>query len=301
MEDHRLKAFCLLAEMKSFSRAAEAKFMTQSAMSHLVKKLEDDLGVRLINRHSRTISLTPAGKAFYRHARRILDLYRDMEDDVYSTAGKVKGPLHIGASPTVAACMLSQVLYGFLKKYPEVRIEVSVSNTGGIIGSLLDGTVDIGLVEGDITETTVHSQVTAEDEIVLVASDENPLSAEESVDPARLVGQPFILPEKGSGIREFIETFLKAGGIDPGDIDVSMTIGSPELVVQMVQAGMGISFVSKWAVFRAVKEGSLKILPLRGGKLRRKIYTLCAEEDPSTLTVRSFRDFVREFRFFVPF
>ena len=79
MEDHRLKAFRLLAEIKSFSRAAKAKFITQSAMSHLIKKLEDELGVKFINRHSRTISLTPAGRAFYRHAKGILTQYRSME------------------------------------------------------------------------------------------------------------------------------------------------------------------------------------------------------------------------------
>ncbi|GMT47471.1 MAG: LysR family transcriptional regulator [bacterium] len=302
MEDHRLKAFCLLAEMKSFSRAAEAKFITQSAMSHLIKNIEDELGTKLINRHPKTISLTPAGKVFYEHAKTILDLYRDMEDDVYSTVGKVKGSLHIGASPTVATYLLSQVFYGFLKKYPEVSIEVSVSNTERIIDILNEGAIDIGIVEGNIKDTTVSSEVIAEDEIVLIASDDNPLTKEKKpINPGHLVTQPFIMPEKGSGLREFIDTFLQTNSIDPKDIKVSMTIGNPELIIQMVQAGTGISLVSKWAVFRAVKEGSVKILSIKGKKLRRKFYTVSIEKEPSTLTVKTFKDFIREYRFFVPF
>ena len=301
MEDHRLKAFCLLAEMKSFSRAAEAKFITQSAMSHLIKNLEDELGTKLINRHSKIISLTPAGKVFYKHAKSILDLYRSMEDDVYSTVRKVKGSLHIGASPTVANYLLSQAFYGFLKKYPEVNIEVSVSNTERIIDILNEGAMDIGIVEGNIKYATVFSEVIAEDEIVLIASDDNPLIGETSIRPGHLITQPFIMPEKGSGLREFIDTFLQTSSIEPKDIRVSMTIGNPELIIQMVQAGMGISFVSKWAVFRAVKEGSVRILPIKGKKLRRKFYTVSLEKEPSTLTVKTFKDFIKEYRFFVPF
>ncbi|VAX28444.1 hypothetical protein MNBD_NITROSPIRAE03-1223 [hydrothermal vent metagenome] len=302
MEDHRLKAFCLLAEMKSFSKAAEAKFITQSAMSHLIKNLEDELGTKLINRHPKTISLTPAGKVFYKHAKCILNLYRSMEDDVYTTVGKVKGALHIGASPTVATYLLSQVFYAFLKKYPEVGIEVSVSNTEKIIDILNEGAIDIGMVEGNIKDTTVSSEVMAEDEIVLIASDDNPLTKEKkSISPGHLVTQPFIMPEKGSGLREFIDTFLQTNSIDPKDIKVSMTIGNPELIIQMVQAGTGISLVSKWAVFRAVKEGSVKILSIKGKKLMRKFYTVGIEKEPSTLTIKTFKDFIREYRFFVPF
>jgi len=299
MEDHRLKAFCLLAELKSFSKAAEAKFITQSAMSHLIKNLEEELGTRLINRHSKTISLTPAGKVFYEHAKRILDLYRRMEDDVYSTAGKVQGTLRIGASPTAATYLLSQVFYGFLKRYPGVHLDVPVSNTERIIDLLKDGSLDAGIVEGNLKDRTLHSEVMAEDEIVLIASDDNPLAKEESIRPELLVKEPFIMPERGSG--EFIDTFLQTNGIDPKDIRVSMTIGNQELIIRMVQAGMGISLVSKWSVFRAVKEGSVKILSISGSKLFRKFYYVSIEEEPATLVLKAFRDFTREYRFFVPF
>jgi DNA-binding transcriptional LysR family regulator len=176
MEDHRLKAFCHVVELKSFSKAAEAKFMTQSAMSHLVKNLEDELGVKLLNRKAKTVTFTPAGRLFYDYARQILQLYKKMENDVYSLAHKVKGPLPIGASPTAATYLLPQVFYSFAKNYPEVQIEVSVSNTEAIIDYLCDGKIDLGIIEGDTKKRTIHFEEIAEDEMVIIASDENPLS-----------------------------------------------------------------------------------------------------------------------------
>ena len=153
MEDHRLKAFCLVVEMKSFSKAAEAKFMTQSAMSHLIKNLEDELGVRLLSRKGKNTILTPAGRIFYEHAKKILEDYKTMGNDIYNLVKKVKGPLYIGASTTVATYLLPQVFYDFSKSYPEVRIHLSVSNTEKIINELQQGKIDIGIVEGNVKDT----------------------------------------------------------------------------------------------------------------------------------------------------
>src|SRR4030042_5905657 len=88
MEDHRLKAFCLVVGMKSFSKAAEAKLMTQSAMSHLIKNLEDELGVKLLNRQAKMVTPTLAGRLFYDYAMQILGLYKKMEHDVYELVQK---------------------------------------------------------------------------------------------------------------------------------------------------------------------------------------------------------------------
>jgi len=301
MEDHRLKAFCLVVELKSFSKAADAKFMTQSAMSHLIKNLEDELGVKLLNRHSKTVAPTPAGRLFYEHARKILEQYKIMKNDVYNIVSKIKGPLHIGASTTAAAYLLPQVFYSFLKTYPEVTIEITVSNTEKIINDINEGRADIGIVEGNIKNPGVLLEDIAEDEIVIIASDDNSLTKKKSLMPHDLISQPFIMPEIGSGIREVIDDFLYAAGINPEDIKMAMTAGSPELIVQMVQAGMGISFVSKWSVFRAIKDGSINVLNVSGKRLRRKFYLISLENEPSTIAARTFKKFVKEYRFFIPF
>ncbi len=300
MEDHRLKAFCLLAELKSFSKAAEAKFITQSAMSHLIKNLEEELGVKLINRDSKKISLTPAGRVFYQYAKRILGLYKEMENEVYNIATKVKGALYIGATPTVAVYLLPQVLYEFMKRHSEVRVELSVDSTEKIVESLETGSIDLGIVEGKLKSKLLNTEEIAEDEIVVIASDDNPLAGKEKVAPRELLSQPFIMPARGSGLREFVEDFFRQMKLNPEKLRICMTIDTPELIVQMVQAGGGIAFVSKWAAFRALREGSVKILPVSRKKLMRKFYLLTTEPEPSSMGVKRFREFLREYRFFEP-
>jgi DNA-binding transcriptional LysR family regulator len=301
MEDNRLKTFCLIVEKKSFSKAAEACFITQSAVSHLIKNLEDELGVKLLNRESKTVTLTPAGRLFYEHAIQILENYKKMENDVYDLVHKVKGPLVIGASPTAATYLLPQVFYSFSKDYPEVQIKVSVSNTEAIIDHLYAGIIDVGIVEGNIKKATITVEEIAEDEMVIIASDENPLTKKKPLTPHDLISQPFIMPEAGSVTRELVDDFLHAAGIELGNIKISMTLGNPELIVRMVQTGIGISFISKWSVFSAIKDGSIKLLNVAGKRLKSKFYLVSLSKEPSTIVEKTFRKFIKEYRFFIPF
>ncbi|HXX58150.1 MAG TPA: selenium metabolism-associated LysR family transcriptional regulator [Thermodesulfovibrionales bacterium] len=301
MEDHRLRAFCLAIEMKSFSKAAEAKFMTQSAMSHLVKKLEDELGVQLFIRKAKTVIPTPAGRLLYEHAKRILEQFKKMEDDILALMQKVKGALAIGADITAATYLLPQVFYGFSREYPEVKVDLSVSSTMSIMNDLHEGKIDIGVIGGGAKKSSVFIEEIAEDEIVIIASDDNPLTKIKTLTAEDLLSQPFIMPETGSGTRELIDGFLLRLGVNLGQIRIAMTLGNPELIVQMVQSGLGVAFVSKWSVFKATQEGRIRLLPLQGSKLRRKFYLVSPQKEPATMVAKTFRNFVRKYRFFVPF
>jgi DNA-binding transcriptional LysR family regulator len=301
MEDHRLKAFCLVFEMRNFSKAAEAKLMSQSAMSHLIKNLEEELGVRLFVRQGKTVVPTSMGRLFYDHASKILEQYKQMDNDLNAAANLIKGPLHIGASTTVASYLLPQVFYAFSKLYPDIRIELTVSNIEKIIDDLLQGKSEFGIVEGSIKNASIISKEIAEDEIVIIASDDNPLARKKTVTPGDLESERFIMPEIGSGMREFVEDIFREAGIAPEKIKISMTLGSPELITQMVKSGTGISFVSKWSVFQAVRDGSIRVLNLPGKRLRRKFYLISMEQQPSTAVTRAFAEFIRKYRFFVPF
>ena len=301
MEDSRLRAFCLIVEMKSFSRAAEATLITQSAMSHMIKNLEAEIGVKLLNRSGKTVIPTPPGRLFYRNAKKILDQYRTMEDSIYTLINEVKGSLRIGASTTVAAYLLPQVFYSFSRNYPDVRIDLSVSSTEKIMNYLCEGNIEAAIVEGNLKDSSPFSYQIAEDDIVVIASNDNPLTKKKLVSPEDLLSQQFIMPETGSGIREFVDDLLQELRIDPKDIKVLMTLGNTELIVQLVQYGMGISFVSKWAAFKALKEESIKVLKLSGKRLQRKFYLVSAEKEPATIVARTFAKFVKGFRFFIPF
>jgi DNA-binding transcriptional LysR family regulator len=301
MEDHRLKAFCLVFEMKSFSKAAAAKLMSQSAMSHLIKNLEEELGVRLLTRQGKTVAPTSMGRLFYEHARRILEQYGNLDNALNSASGLVRGPLHLGASATVASYLLPQVFYSFSKEYPEIRIELAVSNEERIISDVIEGRIEFGIVGISVKNPIIAALEIADDEIVVISSEDNPLAKKKTVTADDLESQRFILPDIGSGTREFADELFREAGINPERIKISMTLGSPELITGMVRAGAGVSFVSKWSIFGAIKEGSIRLLNLRGGRIRRKFYLISTKREPSTAVTRAFADFVRSFRFFVPF
>jgi len=301
MEDNRLKAFCHLVEMRSFSKAGEAILITQSAMSHLIKHLEDEIGVKLLNRSGRKVIPTPAGWVFYKQAKKILEAYKTLGDDINRLIKEIKGPLNLGASTIVAKYLLPQVIYGFSKRFPEVQIDLTVSNTEAIIKELQQGNIDLGIVEGNLKDKGITLEEIADDEIVLIVSDENPLAKKEHITQQDFMSQPFIMPQAGSGLREFIENFFQISKIEPKDMKISITLGDPELIVQMVQSGLGISFVSKWTVFKPIKEGTIRVLKLPGKSLYRKFYLVSLYKESSTMVAKTFRKFIKEYRFFIPF
>lgn len=301
MEDHRLRTFCLVFEMKSFSKAAEAKFLTQSAVSHLIRNLEDELGTALFVRRGKTVSPTPTGRLFYTHAKNIMARYEAMEAEVRDRAGSVRGPLHIGATPTIAAYLLPQVFYGFSRQFPAVLIELSDMNSEKIVEKLLEGRIEVGFLDIRTVQASLSTEPIAEDEIILIASDDSTLTKINGPTSSDLVAQPFILPEPGSATREFIEGILKGLGIVPRQLKIPMILGNPELTVAMVQSGVGISFVSRWAARKALLDGSVRCVELPGRNTRRNFYMVLAGKEPATATARVFRDFIRGYKFFTPY
>ncbi|NOY52594.1 MAG: LysR family transcriptional regulator [Deltaproteobacteria bacterium] len=300
MDDHRLQTFCLVVEHGSFSKAAEAQLLTQSAVSHLIRNLEEEMGVRLLNRRGRSVVPTSAGRVFYAHARKILGQFRKLEEAVDQITEKVRGVLPIGADQTIAGSLLTPVLYRFLLSYPEVSLHLQTGGTERIIGYLLDGKVDIGFVDRQVPHRTLRYDLLARDEIVLIASDENPLAREERISSRDLVTQPFILPPVGTGMRSCADRFFHQRRIEPGEIRILMTLDRPGLIVRMVRSGIGIAFVSRWSAAAGLREGTLRILNPSGKQLHRDFFLVRGAEENLSLATRTFYDFIREYTFFAP-
>src|SRR5271169_1444949 len=229
MEDHRLKSYCLVVETKSFSRAAQSKHMTQSAMSRLVKNLETELGVKLLRREGKVIALTPEGQLFYDQAKKILEEYAKIEQDLIAATGEAKALLRLGASTTPALYLLPQVIYNFTKAHVGIRIDLSVSMTETILRDLRDKRIDLGIIEEMVTDQAVSQEAIAEDEIVIIAPENHHLTERKTVTIQNLSSEIFILPERGSGTREHIDTFFHDAGLDARRLKIGMTLGSPEL------------------------------------------------------------------------
>ena len=301
MEDHRLRSYCLVVETRSFSRAAQAKHVTQSAMSRLIKGLEDELGVTLLHRKGKVIMPTAEGRLFYEHSQKILAEYSLMEQSIGLASAASKSVLRLGISRTPAVRLLPQVIYDFSKAHAGIKLELSVCRTASVQRDLRDGKIDIALVEGPIIDQAFAADAIAEDSVVVIAPENHPLTKKKRVTPRDLIAESVILPDRGSETRELIDKFFREAGIDPKHIRSSMTIGSPELIVQMVQAGMGIAFASKWSVFAAVKDGTVKLLKTSGRKLKRHFYLVSSDKGTLSATATAFREFIKKHSFFIPF
>jgi len=262
MADRRLQVFHTVARLLSFTKAAEALHMTQPAVTFQVRQLEEQFNTRLFDRTHNRISLTEAGKRVYEYAHRIFDLYSEMDNAIREMTGDVSGVLMIGASTTIAEYMLPALLGDFKKKYPDVNVQLKVSNSDGIVHMVENNVIDLGVVESPVMNKNLVVDVCRIDQLVAVVSPQHPLAENESVRLEALLEYPYICREEGSGTREVIEDYMNEMGIHESQIHLSMELGSPESIKGAVEAGMGVSIVSFATVQKELKLGTLVVLTL---------------------------------------
>ena len=262
MADRRLQVFHTVARLLSFTKAAEALHMTQPAVTFQVRQLEEQFNTRLFDRTHNRISLTEAGKRVYEYAHRIFDLYSEMDNAVREMTGDISGVLMIGASTTIAEYMLPALLGDFKKKYPDVNVQLKVSNSDGIVHMVENNVIDLGVVESPVMNKNLVVEVCRMDQLVAVVSPQHPLAEHDSVKLEALLEHPYICREEGSGTREVIHEYLVDAGLKSADIHVAMELGSPEAIKGAVEAGMGVSIVSEVTIHKELQLGTLVALEL---------------------------------------
>ncbi|WP_241086725.1 LysR family transcriptional regulator [Candidatus Vondammii sp. HM_W22] len=263
MADRRLQVFHTVARLLSFTKAAESLHMTQPAVTFQVRQLEEYFNTRLFDRTHNRISLTEAGAHVYIYADKIFDLYTELENSVKAMTGDISGSLIIGASTTIAEYMLPALLGDFKKKYPEVGIHLKVSNTDGIVSMIENNTIDLGVVEAPVGNKNLVVEPCRPDQLVAIVPPDHPEAQRKTFTYGDLVKYPFICREEGSGTREVISEFLSQGSEGgPDDLKMAMELGSPEAVKSAVEAGMGISVVSRATIQKELKLGTLVAIEL---------------------------------------
>jgi DNA-binding transcriptional LysR family regulator len=260
MADRRLQVFHTVARLLSFTKAAETLHMTQPAVTFQVRQLEEYFNTRLFDRTHNRISLTEAGERVYEYADRIFDLYADMENSVREMTGEIRGALTIGASTTIAEYMLPALLGDFGTRYPEVTIHLRVSNSDGIVSMVENNTIDLGVVEAPVGNKNLVVEVCRLDQLVAIVPPNHDLAEKESLGIEELLEYPFICREEGSGTREVINEYLNQHC--KSVLNISMELGSPEAVKGAVEAGMGVSVVSRATIQKELKLDTLRAINL---------------------------------------
>ena len=245
MADRRLLVFFTVARHLSFTRAAEALHTTQPAVTFQIRQLEEHFNTRLFDRSHNRIALTEAGQRVHEFASRILDLYDQMDSAVSELTGEVAGVLLVGASTTIAEYVLPALLAAFKRKFPAVSIRLRVGNTDAVVSMVERNDIDLGVVEGPVANRQLAVEMCRLDQLVAVVPNGHPLAAAQSVPVRALLEHPFIAREEGSGTREVTLDYLRSAGLDVDAVDVVLEFGSPESIKGAVEAGMGISVLSR--------------------------------------------------------
>src|SRR5689334_8000649 len=181
MADRRLQVFHAVAKHRSFTRAAEALFMTQPAVTFQIKQLEEQFNVRLFERGHGAISLTEAGEVVFDYAERILALSAELDARMKDLTGRVGGALLIGASMTIADYLLPQVLGEFKARFPSVVPRLLVGNSEAVQGQVAEYSLDVGFIEGESLLPSLVTEVCCEDELQLICAPSHPLARSSAI------------------------------------------------------------------------------------------------------------------------
>ncbi|HTS10122.1 MAG TPA: LysR substrate-binding domain-containing protein [Candidatus Eisenbacteria bacterium] len=261
LENFRLKVFRTVAEHLNFRKAAEQLFLTQPAVTLQIKALENDLGVRLFDRSGHRVAVTPQGKSLLRYANKIAALSAAAEQDLVASDGKPSGELSLGVSTTIAQYVLPRLIGAFLTEHPRVQLEVHSGNTEEVIDLLLAAGVSIGLIEGPARKRGIKTEPFMRDELVLIL----PMNSESTqLSPQQLVASNLLMREQGSGSRRVVQSALERAGFKLKAFRRVMDLDSTEAIKSAVDAGLGIGFVSRWAISKELDLGILKVGQVRG-------------------------------------
>jgi len=294
MDTRQLAAFCAVVERKSFSQAAERLGVTQPAVSLQIRSLEERLGQQLLDRSGRRVEPTEAGRRLYRGAQRLLAQERQLLEDVAGEAeGPLRGQLALGASTGPGGTVVPVLLCEFAEANPEITIDLSISDTQTIVDRVARRELELGVVGATPRNRSVAYEAFFRDEVVLVCPPEHRFAGK-TVTLDDLSAEPLIVMQEGAGVRQVIEDELRTRGTRLRDLDVRLELGLQESVKSAVEAGHGVTFISRTAVEAELAAGTLAAARVKGLEPSREISLVRAAGRVSTRVADAFVEFARE-------
>ena len=268
MEDvHQLRVFAAVAENLSFTRAAEVMFMTQSGISHQIARLEGGLGAQLFNREARTVSLTRAGDALLRHARKVFAALDDAVAAVRQAADPDSGTLRIGASITACQYIVPEALREFRESFPSYSLRITPGDGPLVTQGLLDGSLDLGIVVRQQRGGQLTYHELFADTLGFIVSPLHKWARAGKVDRRELAQQRMILYNRQSTTFRLVQQYFVRARADLRDW---IELGSIEAIKELVKLGLGVSVAGRWTTRAEIRDGSLVWLPLPAGATLRR-------------------------------
>jgi DNA-binding transcriptional LysR family regulator len=287
MNTKQLRLFLLVADIKSFSKAAENEALTQPAVTQQINRLERETGSVLFRRKHKKIELTKKGRLFYRFAKNMLTMTENMERELKRIDAEDEGILKIGSSHIPTSEIIYQNIVDFRKKFPGTYVIYEINDTENISYMVENELLDIGFV-GAITQDELEFESFSGDELCLVAGRD--FDVPDAISIPELKEIPLILNQKESGVRKFLLQKLEESKISISDLNIISEIGLPEALVRFVRMGMGCAFVPSIVLERELAADDLKIISISGFSAHRNYYLVTKRGSKLSPLARTFKE-----------
>ncbi|MCW0482580.1 LysR family transcriptional regulator [Gaoshiqia sediminis] len=294
--DYRDEVFLSVAENLSFSKAAEALFISQPAVTRHIRELENKLNTALFDRKGNKIYLTKAGKLCYRQLKQIKEQYRELEFELGRLNDTYKGSLRIGASSTIAQYLIPGVLAAFHQRYPQIKLDLRNGNSLEMEQKLLNSEIDLALVENDSSQSNIRYVDFLDDEIVAVTSADGVYAKLKNLTVSDLQQIPLVLREPGSGTLEVIQHELTKQQVNTEKLNIVLHLGSTEAIKNFLPNFDGIALVSGKAIKKELQLKTIRKIAVKDFQINRK-FRLAQRQGPTMNIPELFRNFLLQYNF----
>jgi DNA-binding transcriptional LysR family regulator len=267
LDSRQLRAFATLARTASFTAAGRELFLSQSAISHSMRALEEDVGCRLFDRVGKKVSLTLAGEQLLQHAEKILGEMDQARESLGHLGKWGRGRLRIGASTTVCTYILPTVLREFKESFAHYAITIVPADTAQMLNLLHGGRVDLALALEPKPEEKLVFEPLFEDELAFLLSPRHPWAVAGEIDRREVPTQNYILYDRNSYTFRLVEEYFRREKLV---LNTFCELGSMEAIKELVKLDLGISVLAPWIAREELQAGTLVALPLGKRKLRRQ-------------------------------
>lgn len=296
MEFNQLESFLKVVKYKSFSKAAKELYLTQPTVSNNIQNLEKELKTTLLDRKSKTITLTDSGKAFYKYAVELINVRDQAKLSVIEHSSKIEGKIQINASSIPKQYVLPYIIKDFTQRYPLVAFTITNKNSKDIVDDILNGKETFGIVGAKYPSKTLNYLNFYEDELVLAVPnmDKYKIPIDETVNMDFLFSKNFIFRKEGSGTKLLIEQSLANQDVSLDDLKITSIIDDNEMIKKMVELDLGLSFLSRISLKNEIALNLIKPLQVENLNLKRNFYFVYSKNRTLSPVVEVFKDFLIE-------
>lgn len=263
-----LKVFCDVARHRSFSQAALANEITQSAVSHIVSQLERRMDVQLIDRSTRPLQLTSLGQAYFEGCRALLDQYEELEAGIRKAQCDLAGVVEVAAIYSIGLSDLGELTKRFSEEQPRANVRIEYLHPDRVYERVMDGSADLGLVSFPQKSAKLLALPWREEEMVLACEPNHPFAGLTSISPQDIDGQKYVHFDRNLTIRRKVDRFLKDCG---AAVDVVHEFDNIENIKQAVAIGAGVALLPEPTLRREIKARELAALRLAGVQFTRPL------------------------------